>query len=243
MSREEDNYCLTAKFNDEFKLFCSVLSRNRGFACSKEHLTPRLNDATTDTSFNKDYIYHSAWAARRVAAVSPDFHTDFSSNLYLAAILSAFVPVKFYDYRLPALNLPNLEIGFIDLTKLPFADNSIPCVSCLSVVEHVGLGRYGDPIDPDGDLKSIQEIQRVVKEGGSILLNVPIAETPLICFNAHRIYSIEQILNLFEGYKLEDFLFIHRGSRYSKNTSDPTPDELAAYNNGKYASGCFHFIK
>jgi hypothetical protein len=36
----------------------------------------------------------------------------------------------------------------------------------MHVVEHIGLGRYGDPIDPDGDLKAISELKRVVQKRG-----------------------------------------------------------------------------
>ena len=85
-------------------------------------------------------------------------------------------------------------MGSADLTQLHFESESIESLSCLHTVEHIGLGRYGDPIDYDGDLKAIRELKRVVVKGGSILFVVPVGK-PKIIFNAHRIYSYEQIIN------------------------------------------------
>ncbi|MGA2030503.1 MAG: DUF268 domain-containing protein, partial [Verrucomicrobiota bacterium] len=77
-------------------------------------------------------------------------------------MVSAFVPVKFYDYRPADLHLDNLACEHADLQALPFADCGIQSISCMHVVEHVGLGRYGDPLDPNGDLKAMNELERVL---------------------------------------------------------------------------------
>jgi hypothetical protein len=77
----------------------------------------------------------------------------------------------------------------------------------MHVIEHIGLGRYGDPIDPDGDIKSINELKRVVAPGGSVLFVVPVGR-PKIEFNAHRIYSYEQIIGYFSGMELKEFSLV-----------------------------------
>lgn len=243
MKSQQRNNVKLEQFNTQFKNFVQTLSCTRGFVCSEATLAPRLEDATATTSFDRDYLYHAAWASRRIAAINPPFHTDLASNLYLSAIISAFLPVRFYDYRPPDLHLSSLNVGFADLTKLPFDDEALPSISCLSVIEHIGLGRYGDPLDPDGDIKAVEEIKRVTTRGGSILINLPLGQTPTICFNAHRIYSKEQILNMFQGFKLIDFLFINRDCQFPAYTSTPSTEELGIYANGHYAAGCFHFIK
>ena len=200
------------KFYEDFTFFSSRLSSDRGFLCTKSTLAPRLTDATAITGYDNDYLGHAAWATRAIQAINPDFHTDFASNLYFVAMLSAFVPTKFYDYRPPSLNFTNLEVDFVNMTNMPFHDASLPCVSSLSVIEHIGLGRYGDQLDPDGDLKAINEIKRITQKAGSVLINVPIGKSPLIAFNAHRIYSKEQIEDLFSGFILKDFSFLDRKS-------------------------------
>ena len=119
---------------------------------------PTLLDRTATTKFEPHYIYHPAWAARVVAKINPAKHVDIASTLHFSTIISAFLPVEFYDYRPAILNLPGLVSKHADLTKLHFADNSIESLSCLHTIEHVGLGRYGDPIDPTGDVTACKEL-------------------------------------------------------------------------------------
>ena len=235
-------------FRNEYKHFYGKLDKKRGFVCSEATLSPRLYDATAETVFDRDYLYHAAWAARRISIINPPYHTDFSSNLYLSAILSAYVPTRFYDYRQPDLHLSGLVVDFADLTSLSFDEESLPSISCLSVIEHIGLGRYGDSLDPDGDLKAVEELKRVTARGGSVLINVPLGKTPKIFFNAHRIYSKQQVMDMFRDFSLADFMFIHRDIRYPACTADPSPDEMdelegGRFGDGYYAAGCFHFIK
>jgi hypothetical protein len=68
----------------------------------------------------------------------------------------------------------------------------------MHVVEHVGLGSYGDSLDPNGDLKAMSELKRVLSINGNLLFVVPVGK-PRVMFNAHRIYSYEQIIECFKG--------------------------------------------
>jgi hypothetical protein len=43
----------------------------------------------------------------------------------------------------------------------------------MHVVEHVGLGRYGDPIDANGDAQAIKELKCVLWPGGVLYFVVP----------------------------------------------------------------------
>jgi SAM-dependent methyltransferase len=151
-----------------------------------------IRDKTSTSGFDRHYIYHTAWGARMLAKIRPVKHVDISSLLYFSTLVSAFVPVDFYDYRPADLHIENLGSGAADLQKLPFADASLESLSCMHVVEHVGLGRYGDPIDPKGDLKAIAELKRVVKPGGWLRFVVPVGQAR-IRFNANRVYSFDQI--------------------------------------------------
>lgn len=165
---------------------------------------PQLADDTTTTTFDRHYVYHTAWSARIIKTLQPAIHVDIGSSLYFVGTLSAFVPIAFYDYRPADLRLSNLECTHADLLSLPFADASLPSLSCMHVVEHVGLGRYGDPLDPHGDARAMAELQRVVAPGGSLMFVVPVGR-PRICFNAHRIYSYEMIRDAFSELELVDF--------------------------------------
>jgi SAM-dependent methyltransferase len=197
---------------------------------------PCLNDRTTATHFDRHYVYHTAWAARVLAKRRPTAHIDISSHLYFVALVSAFVPIRLYDYRPADVKLPGLETAPADLLALPFEDGSVASLSCMHVVEHVGLGRYGGSLDPDGDLKAIRELKRVLKPGGDLLFVVPVGE-PRVRFNAHRIYGYRQIVGQFKDFTLAEFALIReRGSDglLVGATADMADAE-------RYACGCFWF--
>ena len=167
--------------------------KKKSHSSTRFHITwgkrkPQLHDNTPNTNFDAHYIYHPAWAARIVKRINPEFHVDISSTLTFSSMLSVFIPVRFYDYRPAHLKLSGLTSSKADLQNLPFEDNSVESLSCMHTVEHIGLGRYGDSIDPDGDLKAICELKRVLAKNGNLLFVVPIG-TPKIMFNAHRVYS------------------------------------------------------
>lgn len=204
-----------------------------------KRLVPLLDDKTATTSFDSHYIYHPAWAARILNETKPGFHIDISSTLQFCSIVSAFIPVKFYDYRPAALYLSNLETGSIDLLALPFEDNSILSVSCMHTVEHIGLGRYGDPIDYNGDIKAMAELSRVLAVGGSLLFVVPVGQ-PRIEFNAHRIYNYNYIINNFKSLKLLEFSLI--GDNFEEDGMiKNAPATLA--DTQVWGCGCFWFTK
>lgn len=198
-----------------------------------------LDDNTTYTGFDTHYEYHQAWAARALAQINPQKHIDISSRITFNVVVSAFIPIEFYDYRPARITLDNLECRSADLLKLPFEDNSLQSLSCMHAVEHVGLGRYGDDIDPEGDLKAISELKRVLKKGGNLLFVVPVGK-PKVQFNGHRIYSYDMVMEYFEGYELKDYMLIpdkalKRG--IIKNASKEITNEQ------KYGCGCFWFQK
>lgn len=214
------------------------LSRtDKRFAFGLAAAYPCPFDKTHMTGFDRHYVYHTAWAARKVAEIKPAFHMDISSSLYFSSIVSAFVPVKFYDYRPADLQLSGLSSEKADLLRLPFADNSIASLSCMHTVEHVGLGRYGDPIDPTGDLKAIKELKRVLALGGALLFVVPIGK-PTIQFNAHRIYSYEMIMEYFSDLELKEFSLIpEKSGAMIVNATEAQADKEV------YGCGCFWFVK
>jgi hypothetical protein len=170
---------------------------------------------------------------------SPAKHYDISSSLYFSAILSSVLKIEFYDYRPADLQLSNLHCGKADLQHLPFLDSSIESLSCMHVLEHIGLGRYGDPIDPLGDIKASNELVRVLAPNGCLIIVVPIG-LQRICFNAHRIYSYSSVIKMFGNLRLKEFSLIPdplRGDHIIMNASE----EVA--NLQEYGCGLFVFVK
>jgi len=85
-----------------------------------------------------------------------------------------------------------------------------------SSLEHDGLGRYGDPIHPNGDILRMKALLTLIKPQGLFLLGVPIGPDSL-CFNAHRIYGLKRMEKLTEGYERVDFV---AGSKYPQSFED-----------------------
>lgn len=228
---------LTPLIFGDYLAFKRLFRADKRFTIAVADLYPCPFDKTFATGFDRHYVYHTAWAARKVAAIKPEFHTDISSSLYFSSIVSAFVPVQFYDYRPADLQLHGLSSEKADLLRLPFADNSVASLSCMHTVEHIGLGRYGDSIDSTGDLKAIKELKRVLAHGGSLLFVVPIGK-PKIQFNAHRIYSYKMIKEYFSDLELKEFSLIpEKSGAIIVNATEAQADKEV------YGCGCFWFVK
>ena len=232
-----DTVKMLPAYRREFGEFRKLSSTHAArFPLAWEKRYPCLTDKTNETPFDNHYVYHPAWAARVLAQTKPDFHIDISSTLHFCSIISAFIPVKFYDYRPAALKLSSLTSERGDLMSLPFESSTVGSISCMHTIEHIGLGRYGDPLDYDGDIKAINELIRVTKPRGDILFVTPVGKSVLL-FNAHRIYSYLQIIACFEGCELREFSLIPEKGAIINN-ADPKLVE-----NETYGCGCFWFKK
>jgi SAM-dependent methyltransferase len=197
-----------------------------------------LTDRTSTTPFDGHYLYHTAWAARQLREIMPKEHVDISSSLFFVGIASAIAPIKHLDFRPPSFQIEGVTCAAGDLMSLPFPDSSVQSLSCMHVIEHIGLGRYGDPFDPCGDQKAAAELQRVLAPGGQFLFVTPVGR-PRVCFNAHRIYSFEMVQRLFSTLYMEEWSLLKDDA--SEGLIANPPAEII--NAQSYGCGCFRFSK
>jgi SAM-dependent methyltransferase len=87
-----------------------------------------------------------------------------------------------------------------DCTKSGLTDESVDVVCLISTLEHVGLGRYGDPQDVHGDMRAMQEARRVLKTKGYLILTVPYGH-PTVVYNLHRVYDSGRLGMLSAGFE------------------------------------------
>lgn len=207
------------------------------FRCDWEDRWPCLHDATRATPFDSHYVHHTAWAARVLARTRPQRHVDIGSCLRFATLVSAFVPIEYYDYRPARLALSGLTSGHADVTALSFPSDSLPSLSCMHVVEHIGLERYGDPLDPRGDLKAMRELGRVLAPGGQLLFVVPVGGKARIQYNAHRIYTCLQVTNAFVDLVLDEFALVTDSGDFIEKAHMRDAEAQ------EYGCGCFLFHK
>ncbi len=97
---------------------------------------------------------------------------------------------------------PRLTLMTVD----EYENNPIQCDLVLSIssTEHDGLGRYGDPINPNGDLEFMDKVKdQILKPGGHLILAVPCGSDCLV-WNAHRIYGSYRLPLLLNGWTIVD---------------------------------------
>lgn len=199
-------------------------------------LWPCLNDRVKKTPFDPHYFYQASWLARRLSNSRPNKHYDIGSDVTMIGVISGFLPVEFVDFRPLNVSLQNLTSTSGNITNISYMNDSLLSLSCLHVVEHIGLGRYGEHLDSEGSKKALLELQRVVAPGGRLYLSVPIG-LERVCFNAHRIFNPQTIIDTLEQLKLLEFSLIDDDGNFIENGSQNLSRNL------DYGCGLFVFEK
>lgn len=180
-----------------------------------------LHDKTATTPIDINYTYYTTWFSRILAQTKPKKHVDVGSAFYsLILPLSAFIDIDFYDIRPAPFKIDGLNCIDGDITNLNIAFDSVESISSLSVIEHIGLERYGDNFDPKGDIKAINELIRVCKKNGNIFISLPIMNKSFIQYNAHRVYTFDMIKSYFKGCTLHQFSRLNLQNKPISNASD-----------------------
>lgn len=209
------------------------------FPLTATDIYPALQDFDADAGeVTGHYFFQDLWAARKIFQRRPERHIDIGSRIdgFVAHLLT-FMPVTVIDVRPLASGVAGLDFIRADAINLHgFSDRSVDSISSLHAIEHFGLGRYGDPVDPDGWRKAMLGLQRVLRPGGRLYLSVPVGRERL-CFNAHRIFSPMRILDTLADLALVSFAGVDDSGRFLDGAK---PGELA---NQEYACGLFEFTR
>ncbi len=208
------------------------LNTNDRFSLKTSDLYPRIYDKTSTTPVDHVYFYQDAWCAKKVFELKPAHHYDIGSEVGMIGIISQFTPTTMIDIR--PLNLSISGLSFIkgSILNLPFKDGEISSLSSICVLEHIGLGRYGDPLDSFGSEKAFTEMIRVLSDGGSLYISVPIDDENRVYFNAHRAFTRDYVLELAKGLTLVEEQYIYGSNMQS------------AYDPKKgFGTGLYHFKK
>ena len=197
---------------------------------------PQLHDRVRFTSIDAHYFYANGWAIRRIIAERPRLHVDIGSQTMFVNLLAASLPVVFADYRPLVAGIGGLNSIGASILALPFRDGSIRSLSCLHVAEHIGLGRYGDPLDPLGTKKTAAELTRVLAPRGTLLFAVPVGRER-VCFNAHRVHAPATIREYFGPLDLVEFSAVDDRGHYIPHA------DIAEFASADYACGLFALRK
>lgn len=142
--------------------------------------------------------FECEFAAAQVKALLPREILDIGSYRQFVAGLAAGHTITSLDVRDRPPRVPGETVLTADAKALPLPDGSFDCVVSLCSIEHFGLGRYGDEFDPSADERAAREMARVLRPGGMLILSTTITRgPPTLAFNAHRIYDVARIRELF----------------------------------------------
>lgn len=156
------------------------------------------------------YFIQDLYVAQKVYNNNPNKHVDVGSRIDgFVAHLATFREVELLDIRDLDSGIPNVFFKQADLMD----ERNIPTeycdsISSLHALEHFGLGRYGDNIDPEGHLKGFRNITRMLKPYGIFYFSVPIG-IQRIEFNAHRVFGLQYLLEMVSAdYDIVSFSYI-----------------------------------
>ena len=169
------------------------------------------------------YFHQDLLVARKIFHANPRRHVDIGSRTDgFVAHVAVFREIEVLDIRSQTSKVKNITFKQADLMSLPEGmANYCDSISSLHAIEHFGLGRYGDPIDYNGSLKALANITKMVRSGGKFYFSVPIGKQR-IEFNAHRVFSVRYLLNLFlENFQLDSFSYVNdRGDLFENVNLD-----------------------
>ena len=202
---------------------------------------PCLLDKNESAANLGEYFWQDLFVAKRIINENPTRHIDVGSRVDgFIAHLACIRPVEVFDIRPLTAKIENVSFKHWDITNpdqefIGVAD----CVSCLHTLEHIGLGRYGDPIDPDGWRKGLFSLASLVKSGGGLWLSVPIG-VQRVEFNAHRVFAPKTINDeaMLNHLRLTEFHYLEAERLKQSNSIDSDFDRLAKIS---YALGIFYF--
>ncbi len=212
------------------------------FKVNHDNLWPLIGDKYKKAGYLGNYFYQDLWAARLIYKTGVKKHFDIGSRIdgFIAHCLAMGIDVTMIDIRDFPAKVENLHTIVDDATTLKqITHNSIDSMSALCSLEHFGLGRYGDPVEPEACFICFQEMQKRMKDGGNLYVSLPIGKERLE-FNAHRIFFPSTVINCFSDMQLVEFSCA-ANEKIEYNVPIHKYDNDV--HNGEFRYGLFHFVK
>jgi len=199
-----------------------------GFRVLATPATAKKSDQPQGMTYGK---CECTWAANILAKHRPVSVLDVGSYRIFVIGLAAYYKITALDVRLKEekIKLDNETTIFSDAKKMNLDSDSFDAVVSLCTLEHIGLGRYGDEFDLDGDKKAFSEMRRVLKPGGHLIFTTTITQAePVIYFNIHKVYSYEMIESFCSGLtRIDEVYYSHKKMDICKR--DEIEDRLGEF--------------
>lgn len=228
----------------DYVKFKKLMGKNKEFRFGT--IYPILMDKNQPEGRTKGaYFHHDLLVARKIYENKPIRHIDIGSRIDgFVAHVAVFRKIEAFDIRPQVSTVKNIVFHQADLMQLPSGFYSCcDSVSSLNAIEHFGLGRYGDPLDPDGHLKAIDNIYKMLIHGGRFYFSVPIGDQR-IEFNAARYFNVSYLLDkLLPLFDLHSFSYVDDNGDLFEDV-EPEADKIKTNFGCKYyGHGIFELVK
>ncbi len=202
------------------------------------HFYPITDDYSDSAGVASGHYFHQDLiVAQFIFESNPKRHIDVGSRIDgFVAHVATFREIEIFDIRnLPTSDHSNIVFRQADL--MLGADSEITdSLSCLHTLEHFGLGRYGDSLDPEGYLKGFKNLVSMLKPGGILYISFPIGISNETHFNAHRVFHPKEILNWApEVLKLTRFDYVDDSGNLHKEFDLLSSDLQVTHGCGIYS--------
>ncbi|MBD5523525.1 MAG: DUF268 domain-containing protein [Lachnospiraceae bacterium] len=247
LERNYINYCMEFGLQDSALIEKDImeyqkLNKRVNFDINEQNMWPIIRDKYDVAGTINNYFLQDLWAARHIIGSGIKKHFDIGSRLdgFIAHLLAADIEVTMIDVREFPGEVEHLYTIVDDATYLhQVIDESVESMSALCSLEHFGLGRYGDSIDPESCFKCFDNIQKKLKKDGELYISVPVGKER-VEFNAHRIFYASTVVESFSSLQLVEYSCVaEKKIEYSVDIHKYDND----MHNGEYRYGLFHFVK
>lgn len=202
------------------------------------HIFPIVTDFSDSAGIASGHYFHQDLLVSQYIFIDkPKRHLDVGSRIDgFVAHVASFREVEVLDIReLKETNHSNIKFKKFDLmNEVP--ENYTDSLSCLHTIEHFGLGRYGDPIDPKGYLRGFNNLINMLSPGGKLYISFPIGKRNEVHFNAHRVFHPSDIF-LWAPGKLDliGFDYVDDSGDLHKDKAREVQDTSVNYGCGIYS--------
>lgn len=213
---------------------------------------PCLHDRFEEGGTTKsEYFWQDLIVARWIFEAMPEKHVDVGSRVDgFVAHVASFRPIEVLDIRPISSAIPGITFKQADLMNtdsvatLTTGEGYCDSLSCLHALEHFGLGRYGDPIDPHGYARGLANLAALLKPQGRLYLSTPMGRER-VEFNANWVFAPQTILGLAasHGLHLQRLLVFTVSSGLTEIAVESLADTIVRLAQNDYQLGILLFVK